>query len=304
MRHSGRLPGVTDQIELIRDTGTPVKFVGAKRGAGVWQRIISEMPPHRRFIDAFLGTGEITLRKKPAASTIAIDDDPRAPGFVRCEGVPGLTCVRGDARSVLPKLELGYMDLVYADPPYLGSTRSCHRRYYRCELFTDREHAKLLTLLRSLPCMVMLSGYYSKLYERHLRDWRVLEIPTVDRRGRRRIEMLWCNFPETDQRHDPAHVGTNFRERERIKRKVARWVRMLREMPSHERAAVIAAIGDDRRPASPPQTIRDPHVIPDDAAGPPRHGRREDPVTHLAVTTPGSVTVAGSQGLPVVKHTP
>ncbi len=46
----------------------------------------------------------------------------------------------------------------------------------------------------------------------------------------------------TSKLHDYAHLGNNFRERERIKRKKARWVKRLKKMPLLERQAILAAI--------------------------------------------------------------
>ena len=51
------------------------RFVGSKGGAGVWHRIISEMPPHDLYIEAFAGTGQVLLHKRPARASIAIDSD-------------------------------------------------------------------------------------------------------------------------------------------------------------------------------------------------------------------------------------
>src|SRR6266581_4409135 len=53
-------------------------FPGGKNGAGVFQKIINAMPPHACFIEAFAGSGAVLRRKRPAASTIAIDRDARA----------------------------------------------------------------------------------------------------------------------------------------------------------------------------------------------------------------------------------
>lgn len=217
------------------------RYVGAKRAPGVWQRILSEMPRHSLWVEAFAGTGWLTQKKLPAASSIVIDADPAAPALA----MQACQAICGDARSILPKLPLGDGSLVYLDPPYLGTARAAGaaRRYYRCELLTEGEHAELLALAKSLPGFVMVSGYWSELYGAALRDWRCCRIPTIDRAGRRRVEMLWCNFPETVERHDTRFIGDNFRERERISRKARRWRRKLDAMPPAERAAVLAALG-------------------------------------------------------------
>jgi DNA adenine methylase len=201
------------------------RFVGSKNGSGVWQRILSEMPPHRVFIDAFLGTGAITQRKLPAAASIAIDMDPAAPGLTRIELLRDQLCLTGDAVRILSLLSpmVDRTWLVYCDPPYLFSVRSYKGKYYRCEFGMEHEHEQLLTVLQGLKCNVMLSGYDSDLYRRYLIDWRVVVVPTVKRNGERSRECIWMNFPEPFAFHDVRFLGRNFRERERIKRKRSRW---------------------------------------------------------------------------------
>src|SRR5216684_1286815 len=52
-------------------------YPGGKNGAGVYQRIISLMPPHRVYIEPFLGGGAVWRLKLPAAVNIGLDLDPR-----------------------------------------------------------------------------------------------------------------------------------------------------------------------------------------------------------------------------------
>ena len=86
------------------------RFVGSKGGAGVWQRIISEMPPHSVYVEPFVGKGIVALNKKPAPSTIVIDADPAAPGLL----LPGTNAVNGDAISNLKFLATQGMDRTWA----------------------------------------------------------------------------------------------------------------------------------------------------------------------------------------------
>lgn len=220
------------------------RWVGAKGGEGVWHRIISTMPPHDTFIEMFAGTGIITANKRPAGRTIVIDKDPDAPALA----LPGVHAICGDAVDALHKrrAQLTPRTLVYADPPYLRAVRSCKRDYYRHELATEAEHLALLEFLRGLPCMVILSGYWSDLYTRELADWRTESFWTTNRRGRRVREWLWMNFPEPFELHDYRFLGDGWRERQRIRRKKTRHVNRLLSMPPLERAAVLAAIDEAR----------------------------------------------------------
>src|SRR5262245_12409680 len=46
---------------------------GGKDGAGVYQRLINQIPPHDLFISPFLGDCAVMRRKLPAAASIGID---------------------------------------------------------------------------------------------------------------------------------------------------------------------------------------------------------------------------------------
>jgi DNA adenine methylase len=54
-----------------------MRYAGGKNGNGVYQRIISMMPPHDTYIEAFLGSGAILRRKLPAAKSFAYELDQK-----------------------------------------------------------------------------------------------------------------------------------------------------------------------------------------------------------------------------------
>jgi len=50
------------------------------------------------------------------------------------------------------------------------------------------------------------------------------------------------NYPEPTRLHDYRYLGNTYRQRDRIKRKKARWVRRLQQMQPLERYAFLAAL--------------------------------------------------------------
>lgn len=215
-------------------------YDGGKNGAGVYQAIINQMPPHRVFIEAFCGSGAVIRRKRPALVNIAIEKDPITVAAVS----PFLTAVdvvQADALEWLRDYPSAGTDvLIYADPPYLRETRSCQRDLYRCEFSTRAEHERLLDLAQTLPCLWMISGYWSGLYAERLRGWRTVQFQATTRRGVR-TEWLWMNFPSPVELHDYTHLGTDRTDRQRIKRKRERWKSKLLKMSALERGAVFEA---------------------------------------------------------------
>ena len=235
-------------------------LVGTKGGSGVWQRIISEMPAHRVYIEPFWGRGTIARKKRPADITVALDLDPAAiadaqqvADFTFCANA--LTWLReyfGKACDVGfsggSKLLGGYRvdeHLVYLDPPYYQVPN-----YYKHGL-SELEHGELLRLFHWLPCPAMLSGYWREYYADRLVGTRAAQIPTTNRAGRRVMEWVWFNFPKpaAGRYHDVRYVGAGRRERERIRRRVKTWQAGLDRMPPQEQQAVWEAMRAPREDA-------------------------------------------------------
>lgn len=81
--------------------------------------------------------------------------------------------------------------LIYADPPYLASTRG--GKQYRHEM-SDRDHVELLEALKAHKGPVILSGYDSPLYREMLAGWETVRWTAYTKSAKRREEMVWCNF--------------------------------------------------------------------------------------------------------------
>lgn len=83
---------------------------------------------------------------------------------------------------------------IYADPPYLGSTRASN---YRLEMLEDSLHVKLADALRNCKASVVLSGYASPLYEELFDGWHRMELkaPTALSGRAAENEVLWSNVP-------------------------------------------------------------------------------------------------------------
>ena len=60
-------------------------------------------------------------------------------------------------------------------------------------------------------------------------------------RGGPRTEKLWFNF-EPNAAHWASYAGTDFTDRQRIKRKAAGWAEKYRALPPGERLAILAAL--------------------------------------------------------------
>lgn len=246
---------------------------GGKDGAGVYQRLINQIPPHDVFVSAFLGDCAILRRKLPAKLSIGIDlDQANIDRWLAEQPLPGLElhCCSGIEwlrhrfelyrRHLVPSPKSAAADpqgvrspapvfsgpdrprvFVYLDPPYLLETRRSRRALYRHEM-TEADHRELLATAVALPCDVMISHYPHRLYEQALGNWRTFTFQAITRGGRKATEQVWCNYPEPAELHDARFVGSNKRERERVRRRVRNWVDGLARMEQSERQAVLDAI--------------------------------------------------------------
>lgn len=198
-------------------------------------QIINCMPPHRVYIETHLGGGSVMRRKRPAAHSIGLDLDRQvvesrvADLDVQCE----LICA--DATTWLKAQRFVGDELIYCDPPYVASTRS-QQRVYRHDL-GDTQHLALLQVLCSLPCKVILSGYTNPLYETALENWRSLTFMSKTHAGMRE-ETLWMNFAEPKELHDYSYLGSTFREREAVKRRLSNLKSRIERLAPIERASL------------------------------------------------------------------
>ena len=223
-------------------------YTGGKAGAGVYQAIINCLPPHRLYIEPFLGAGAILRYKRPAPASIALDQDPAAiAAFNPDPPIPHLTLYRADALQWLHEHgpTLPPDALIYADPPYLMSTRSTKQQYYQYDFYADAQHRELLHILTAIPCMVALSGYYSDLYASTLdpAGWSHTTFQAQTRSGRPATEWLWTNYPLPPARlHDYRYLGANYRQRETIRKQQRRWAQRLTRMTPLQRYALLSTL--------------------------------------------------------------
>lgn len=216
-----------------------MSYPGGKSLSGVYQFIINQIPPHRVFIESHLGGGAIVKNKKPADINIGIDIDPLV--FQKWSNKESITLVNADALEYLYQYKFEGDEFLYVDPPYLRSTRKTKRKIYNFE-YDESQHIMLLDFLLNLKCKVMISGYFSELYNKKLENWRKIGFDTRNRAGTTVTEYLWMNYPEVRELHDYQYLGSTFRERERIKKRNLRWKYNIRSLPILERKALLEAL--------------------------------------------------------------
>lgn len=222
------------------------EYPGGKSIEGVYQTIINQIPPHDTFIDCFVGMGGILRNIAPAERNIGIEIDPITYAAWEGEGL-GHLVLNMDALHFLTEYRNAYEGervFCYLDPPYLRSVRSYQKeKIYRHEFDTPEQHAKLLELITHMPAnwMMAISHYQCKQYDQALKGWRRIEYKSPTHAGYR-IDSLYMNYAEPVELHDYRYLGSNFREREKIRRQQRRWKAKLQNMPALQRYALLSAV--------------------------------------------------------------
>lgn len=216
-----------------------MRYPGGK--GKTYQHVVNLMPPHSVYIETHLGGGAVWRHKKPTAHSVGIDLDVRV-----IEAWQAATCrpaelVHGRAEEFLRDYPFKGDELVYCDPPYHPDTRR-QERVYKHD-YSEADHIALLTLLKTLPCKVILSGYAHPQYDEMLSDWQHNSFMAATHHGVRQ-ECLWFNFEPPEQLHDSRYLGNNFRERQSIKRRLQRLQSKISAMDPIERHAFVRWISE------------------------------------------------------------
>jgi site-specific DNA-adenine methylase len=206
-----------------------------------YQKYINLMPPHEVYIESHLGGGALLLKKRLAKKNIGIEINPNVIKIWSTTTQKDLELIHGDAVEYLKNYHFTGKELVYCDPPYLRETRKKYYPLYKYD-YTYEQHVELLEVIKSLPCMVMISGYESTLYKQYLKGWHTYCFQAFANHHMA-TEWIWMNYPIPPvELHDYHYLGDNFRERERIKLRSKYWLARLRKMPVLERNALFSDI--------------------------------------------------------------
>ena len=221
-------------------------YNGSKFASGSYQQIINLFPIHDVYIEGFLGSGAIWKIKKPSKFNYAFEINQDV--ISRFFPLPAADVYNYDFLNWLllasPFINMctgmNLKVLMYLDPPYLKSSRKSQKNLYAFE-FQENLHIKLLSLVRNINCYVVISCYDCSLYSKMLTGWNKINYQSKIRCGTA-TETLYYNFPSDSPKHQYDFLGSNFRERAKIKNKVGRSITKLLKLPAAERNWILSEV--------------------------------------------------------------
>lgn len=216
-------------------------YPGNKYSLGVYQTIINNIPPHKTYIEPFVGSGAIALIKRPADLTVINDIDSGVIDKWNCMISDNFKILCSPAEKLLSSLITADKDtFVYMDPPYPLNSRFSKKKIYKSEM-TLNDHKQLLSMVLTAKFNCMISSYPNDLYDITLKAWRKVKYNCRVHQNTA-TEILYCNFPEPTVLHDYSFIGYDCWDRQRIKRKIHRHVQKLLYLPAVERNAILTEL--------------------------------------------------------------
>ena len=220
-------------IIVNSDDDACMYYPGGK--AKSFHHVINQIPPHKVYIEPFLGLGSVMKAKKRAKIEFGVDLDKRALKLSNLENI-GVQLIHGDGINFLKNYPFEGHEVVYCDPPYHPKARKRDRVYKHD--FDQNDHINFLDLVTQLHTRIIISGYDSDIYRQYLNNWQVYTYICKAHDGPRK-EFLWYNFPNPRHLHDYRYLGSNFRERQTIRRRLERMKRRLENLTAQERSFLL-----------------------------------------------------------------
>lgn len=217
------------------------KYTGHKNKAGLYQKIINQIPKHNIYAELFAGSASIfDLINVPASLSILNDIDAEVHKLL-CQKYLEFEVTLWNRNGIhfLSKMQpIWEVDtFVFLDPPYLHETRPNGTNLYKHEM-TKSDHVQLLSNCLVMKCNIMIIHPKCDLYETMLFNWRKIEVK-VRYNKKTSIEVLYMNYPEPIELQDYSYLGNNCWDRQRIKRKVENYIEKFKKMPLLEKNYII-----------------------------------------------------------------
>jgi len=208
-------------------------YPGAKNNTGLIQFLVNEIPYHTRYWELYAGSAALFRNKRAANSNILNDINSDVVAALK-EEMHGAAIYNLPAVPLLQNGSFTREDFIYLDPPYPKKARRSGRSYYKHEMLEDYDHVQLLTTIQALEANVMISTGQNDLYDDMLKGWRKKEFNTMSQRGPY-VEIIFMNYDQPTILHQYDMLGSDYIERQHMKRKITRFKNKIEQLPIHQK---------------------------------------------------------------------
>lgn len=146
-------------------------------------------------------------RKEPAGHSPAAYVKSYAARLLPCaQRLANVTLESRDAVLLIQEYGSEKSACIYADPPYVGTTRATN---YGVEMTKSADHEAFASACHDAKASVVVSGYDSALYRDLFDKWHRYELrgPTTLSGDTDRVEVLWSNTPLAVDAQDSLDLG-------------------------------------------------------------------------------------------------
>ena len=215
-------------------------YVGNKNFSNVIHFLVNHLPLSSRYFSLFFGSGGLENSIYTASSKwICSEIDPNCKKY---EKPPQSMIEFSDYKDLIESFVFTRSDLIFADPPYILSSRSSDKKYYKFE-FTTRDHIEFLNYMISINSNIMITHPECGLYSSFLHEWFSFPFSYMTRGGIFK-DCLYSNFSIGSRVQLLSYdcLGHNFIDRQRIKRQRSNIVNKFKRLNPQIRFALLKAL--------------------------------------------------------------
>lgn len=210
-------------------------YPGNKNFSNVIHFLVNRLPKSDRYFSLFFGSGGLEQSIYTAdAHFVCAEKNPECLKYLN----PALATIDYSCyKDLLSAYNFTSNDFIFADPPYMFSSRRSGKIYYKYE-FTEEDHIEFLSLIKNNPARVLITHPVNDLYDEYLSDWSKEEFVYMTRQGTF-IDTVYLNYSTADiELLNYDCLGTDFTDRQRIKRQRKNILEKFKRLDPHIRRAI------------------------------------------------------------------
>ena len=211
------------------------KYIGNKDFSNVIHFLINRLPKSERYFSLFYGSGGLEKSIYTAAAHfICAEKNPECKKY---ETSMTASIEYSDYKHLIEQNVFTRDDFVFADPPYIISTRKSGKAFYKFE-FDISQHIEFLNYMGSMKAKTMITHPECDLYNSYLKGWFRVDLRYMTQGGWF-TDSVYMNYnPEEIELLSYECLGKDFTDRQRIKRQRANIVNKFKNLDPQIRKGI------------------------------------------------------------------